>query len=111
MVCPQPLKGVEIRALRKLKRNYNGLTYVFVSERQVPLTKRTVQHIVTKAGRLADLEFTIHPHMLRHSTGFYLADKGHNTRAIQSYLSHASIKNTVIYTALSHRRVNEFWDD
>ena len=36
--------------------------------------------------------------MLRHSTGFYLANKGHDTRAIQGYLGHANIKNTVIYT-------------
>ena len=111
LASTHPLRGVEIRALRKLKRVYNNSVYVFVSERQAPLTKRTVQHIVTRAGRLADLDFTIHPHMLRHSTGFYLANKGHDTRAIQSYLGHANIKNTVIYTALSHQRFNEFWDD
>ncbi len=111
LASTHPLRGVEIRALRKLKRDYNSSTYVFVSERKAPLTKRTVQHIVARAGRLADLDFTIHPHMLRHSTGFYLANKGQDTRAIQSYLGHANIKNTVIYTALSHQRFNNFWDD
>ena len=111
LASTHPLRGVEIRALRKLKRGYNNSVYVFVSERKAPLTKRTVQHIIARAGRLADLDFTIHPHMLRHSTGFYLANKGHDTRAIQSYLGHANIKNTVIYTALSHQRFNEFWDD
>ncbi len=111
LASTHPLRGVEMRALRKLKRDYNSSTYVFVSERKAPLTKRTVQHIITRAGRLADLDFTIHPHMLRHSTGFYLANKGHDTRSIQGYLGHANIKNTVIYTALSHQRFNEFWDD
>ncbi len=111
LASTHPLRGVEIRALRKLKKGYNSSIYVFVSERKAPLTKRTVQHIVTRAGRLADLDFTIHPHMLRHSTGFYLANKGHDTRSIQSYLGHANIKNTVIYTALSHQRFNEFWND
>ncbi len=111
LASTHPLRGVEIRALRKLKRGYNNSIYVFVSERKAPLTKRTVQHIVTRAGQLAYLDFTIHPHMLRHSTGFYLANKGHDTRSIQSYLGHANIKNTVIYTALSHQRFNEFWND
>jgi len=59
-----PLKGLEIRSLRRLKRDYDSL-YVFSSERKAPLTKRTVQHIIARAGRLADLDFPIHPHMLR----------------------------------------------
>jgi len=49
--------------------------------------------------------------MLRHSTGFYLANKGHDTRSIQAYLGHANIKNTVLYTELSAQRFNDFWED
>jgi len=105
-----PLKGLEIRALRKLKRSYESL-YVFSSERKAPLTNRTVQHIISRAGQLAGIDFPIHSHMLRHSTGFYLANKGKDTRSIQSYLGHANIKNTVIYTNLSAERFNDFWDD
>jgi len=59
----------------------------------------------------AGFSFPIHPHMLRHSTGFYLANLGHDTRAIQGYLGHANIKNTVIYTELSPERFKEFWRD
>jgi site-specific recombinase XerD len=47
----------------------------------------------------------------RHSTGFYLANNGHDTRAIQSYLGHSNIKNTVIYTELSPQRFKNFWQD
>jgi site-specific recombinase XerD len=49
--------------------------------------------------------------MLRHSTGFYLANRGEDTRAIQSYMGHANIKNTVIYTELSPLRFKNFWHD
>ncbi|MEE9573562.1 MAG: tyrosine-type recombinase/integrase [Candidatus Neomarinimicrobiota bacterium] len=66
---------------------------------------------MSRAGRLASIDFPIHSHMLRHSTGFYLANKGKDTRSIQSYLGHANIKNTVIYTNLSAERFNDFWDD
>lgn len=106
-----PIRGKELRALRKLQRNYPSTPYVFVSERKAPLTVRAVQHIVARAGKLAQLPFPIHPHMLRHSTGFYLANKGEDTRAIQSYMGHANIKNTVIYTELSPQRFNDFFDD
>jgi site-specific recombinase XerD len=32
--------------------------------------------------------FPIHPHMLRHSAGYKLANEGHDTRSIQQYLGH-----------------------
>lgn len=107
-----PLRGIELRALRQLKRaNSEAPSYIFVSERNAPLTARTVRHIVARAGEKANFKFTVHPHMLRHSTGFYLANQGHDTRAIQSYMGHANIKNTVIYTQLSAKRFNLFWKD
>lgn len=106
-----PLRGVELRALRQIQREYNDSTYVFVSERKAPLTARSVRHIIARAGKSAFFTFSIHPHMLRHSTGFYLANQGHDTRAIQSYLGHANIKNTVIYTELAPQRFNDFWND
>lgn len=106
-----PLRGVELRALRQLKRDYPDSPYVFISERKAPLTTRTVRHIIARAGEYSKFEFTIHPHMLRHSTGFYLANKGHDTRAIQSYMGHSNIKNTIIYTELSPNRFNNFWGD
>lgn len=106
-----PLRGVELRALRRLKRDYGDSPYVFVSERKAPLTARTVHHIIARAGEEAGFSFSIHPHMLRHSTGFYLANHGHDTRAIQSYMGHANIKNTVIYTELSPKRFEKFWKD
>jgi site-specific recombinase XerD len=38
-------------------------------------------------------------HMLRHSTGFVLANKGMDTRWLQRYFGHASITNTARCTA------------
>jgi type 1 fimbriae regulatory protein FimB/type 1 fimbriae regulatory protein FimE len=106
-----PLRGVELRALRQLKRECSDSPYVFISERKAPLTARTVHHIIARAGELAQVGFTVHPHMLRHSTGFYLANKGEDTRAIQSYMGHSNIKNTTIYTELSPQRFNKFFND
>jgi type 1 fimbriae regulatory protein FimB/type 1 fimbriae regulatory protein FimE len=106
-----PVRGIELRALKTLKRSNPDAAYVFMSERGAPLSDRTVRQIVAKAGEHANLGFTVHPHMLRHSTGFYLANKGEDTRAIQSYMGHVNIKNTVIYTELSPKRFNQFWND
>jgi len=106
-----PLRGPELRALRRLLRDYHQIPYVFCSERKAPLSGRALYHIVARAGETGNFPFKVHPHMLRHSTGFYLAGQGHDTRAIQGYMGHANIKNTVIYTELSAGRFNNFWSD
>ena len=106
-----PLRGTELRALRQLRRENQDGQYIFMSERGTPLTTRTVRHIISKAGELAKLGLSVHPHMLRHSTGFFLASSGQDTRAIQSYLGHSNIKNTVIYTQLAPNRIKNFWQD
>ena len=105
-----PLSGSEIRALRSLKRE-STTPYIFNSNRGNPLSVRTVRLIVAQAGQRAGFEYSIHPHMLRHSTGFYLAMNGQDTRAIQHYLGHASITSTVIYTHLDPSRFNGFFTD
>jgi len=106
-----PLRGVELRALRRLKRDYPDTQFVFVTERNGPMTPDAARKVIVRAGKLAELEFPIHPHMLRHATGYYLASKGYDTRAIQAYMGHRNIQNTVRYTELSPNRFKGFWQD
>lgn len=106
-----PLRGVELRALRELRRDWPDSQYVFCSERGSPLTARTVRDIVARAGDAAGLLFPVHPHMLRHALGYYLAGQGQDTRAIQHYLGHRSITHTVRYTELSPERFQGFFLD
>lgn len=106
-----PIRGPELRALRKLLRDYPDTAYVFVSERKAPLTTDTVRKIVRRAGHKAGVEFPVHPHMLRHSTGYKLANDGQDTRAIQHYLGHRNIQHTTRYTELSADRFKNFWQD
>ena len=106
-----PIRGPEIRALRRLQREYPETPYVFVTERKGPLTPSTVRKIVARAGREAKLPFPVHPHMLRHACGYKLANDGHDTRAIQQYLGHKNITHTVRYTELAADRFNGFWQD
>ena len=106
-----PLRGPELRALRRLQREDSSAAYVFVSERRAPLTPDAVRKIVGRAGREAGIEFPIHPHMLRHATGYKLANDGHDTRAIQQYLGHRNIQHTTRYTDLAPNRFKNFWRD
>lgn len=106
-----PLRGPELRALRRLQRDYTMMPYVFTSERKAPLTDDAIRKIVGRAGREAKLPFSVHPHMLRHACGYKLAQAGQDTRAIQHYLGHKNIQHTVRYTQLSAERFKGFWKD
>jgi type 1 fimbriae regulatory protein FimE len=106
-----PLHGPELRALRRIQRDYPISAYVFTGERRGPLTTSTVRKMVARAGVAAGLDFPVHPHMLRHAAGYKLANDGQDTRAIQHYLGHRNICHTVLYTNLSPERFKDFWKD
>jgi type 1 fimbriae regulatory protein FimE len=106
-----PLRGPEIRALRRLRREYGTSPYVFVTERRGAMTDSSVRKIIARAGDHAQFGFPVHPHMLRHACGFKLANEGHDTRAIQHYLGHRNIQHTVRYTELAADRFKRFWSD
>jgi type 1 fimbriae regulatory protein FimB/type 1 fimbriae regulatory protein FimE len=106
-----PLSGPEIRALRRLRRDYSDSPFLFSTERRGPMTASGVRKMVARAGREAGLPFPVHPHQLRHSCGYTLANKGVDTRSLQAYLGHRAISSTVIYTQLSPQRFHGFWGD
>lgn len=106
-----PLFGLELRALRKIKRTYPHTSYVFMSERGTPMTTSTFRKIVARAGVEAELGLPVHPHMLRHSTGYKLANDSQDTRTIQQYLGHKNIRHTVRYTELSAEKFAHLWPD
>jgi integrase len=104
-----PIRGDEIRALRKLRRENPTEAYVFVSERGGPMSTLGFHHLMVRLGKAAKMPFAVHPHMLRHACGFKLANDGHDTRALQHYLGHKNIQHTVRYTELSPDRFRDFW--
>ena len=58
--------------------------------------------------KVAKMPFSVHPHMLRHATGFKLANQGGDTRSLQQYLWHKNIQHTVRYTELSQNGFGTF---
>ena len=106
-----PMEGDEIRLCRSWfkKRPNSAKGFVFVSERGSPLTRQSAWRIVAEAGNLAGLGLDVHPHMLKHSCGYYLANKGLDTRLIQDYMGHKQIQNTVRYTQVNAKRFEGLW--
>jgi type 1 fimbriae regulatory protein FimB/type 1 fimbriae regulatory protein FimE len=102
------LHGPELRALRPLQ---GSSPYVFVTEAGTPVTTAWFLRMVRRTGRAARLPFQVHPHMLRHSTAYKLANDGHDTRSLAHYLGHRNLQSTARYTALAPDRFARFWKD
>ena len=83
---------------------------LFLSEQRTPLNRATVWLMMQKYAKAAGLsDLAVHPHMLRHSCGFDLANRGNDTRLIQGYLGHQNIQHTVKYTELAPNRFDKLY--
>jgi type 1 fimbriae regulatory protein FimB len=104
-----PIAGDELRAIKRyLAIRVDALPWLFISERGQPLTRQSVNYLVGAAAARAGLP-PVHPHMLRHSCGFSLANRGYDLRLIQDYLGHRDPKHTVRYTRVSAGRFAGLW--
>jgi site-specific recombinase XerD len=106
-----PLDERELRGLRRLQKASQG-RYVFSNERGASVTeaafRKTLARIAATVPCLAGLN--VHAHMLRHSCGYALANRGMDTRSLQHFLGHRDIQNTVIYTTMAADRFDKVWD-
>ena len=97
-----PIRGDEMRGLRKLRREHPSDAYVFNSERGGP---------IQRLGEAAKMPFAIHPHMLRHACGYKLANDGYEYPRLaalsrpQKYPTHGALHRPVA------RSLPRLWKD
>ena len=106
-----PLQEDELRALTKLNAFYKqkDITspFIFVNIKlKLQLTRFYFNKLCSFINDNNVVSIKVTPHTFRHSCGYYLANKGYDTRLIQDYLGHKNIQNTEIYTQLAGCRFN-----
>jgi integrase len=106
-----PLRSVELRLLGKLRAKDPHAQYVLMTERGTPWSTSNWRKVLGRLATVAKLPVSVNPHALRHATGFYLAGKGADTRALSHYLGHRSLQSSERYTAQSAARFKDFWRD
>jgi len=107
-----PMTDEAIQALkeyldaRKKRRNAKG-DALFITRAGERIKKRDIQRMVPYYARKAEITKRISPHSIRHSIATHLLDRGMDLRYVQSFLRHADISSTQIYTHVSTRRLRE----
>ncbi len=83
---------------------------VFLNHSSSRLSTRSVRAIVKKYSRLANVNWDLHPHSLRHAFATHLLADGADLRAIQELLGHVSLSTTQRYTQVSIEQLISSYD-
>lgn len=83
---------------------------VFLNHRGGRLGGRAIGTLVKKYARLANVNWDLHPHSLRHAFATHLLADGADLRAIQELLGHVSLSTTQRYTQASIEQLMAVYD-
>ncbi len=109
-----PLPDVIIPLMKEyinLRKPKNGSTALILNRSGVRLTARSIQRLVKKYQKKANLEDKkVTPHTLRHAFATHLLANAVDIRVIQELLGHASLSTTQLYTHVSLEHLRKSYD-
>lgn len=74
------------------------------------MTRDAFADMLGKTAKKAGLD-DVHPHLLRHATGFKLVNQGFDSLSLAAYLGHRNVNNTKRYTKMDSHRFDGLWRD
>jgi integrase/recombinase XerD len=93
-----PLPQTLLHNLRQYYLVYCPKDYLFEGQNGGNYSAKSIQSFIKKYARVAKIQKSVTPHMLRHSYATHQLENGVNIRYAQALLGHNSIKTTELYT-------------
>lgn len=98
-LCVKALEQYLDRGRPGLLRGHRGVNQLFLSMRGKPLSREWIWKLVKTSDSHAS------PHKLRHSCATHMVEHGADLRTVQTFLGHADIATTQVYTHLALGRL------
>lgn len=96
-----------LELLRIYVKQFQPKVYLFEGQNGGKYSGTSIQKLMRKHRKLANIKKRATPHTLRHSFATHLLDNGTDIRFIQELLGHAHISTTQIYTHVSTQSMKE----
>jgi site-specific recombinase XerD len=98
-----PMQPDVLKAIRSyLRTRADESPYLFLSNRNVPMSRYMLHHLMQTYGELAGLPVEKRKlHCLKHSSATPLLDAGADLAFVKDWLGHANIQTTTIYARLT----------
>ena len=105
-----PVREHLLRQSRSYAPTPRDFEAVFVNYCGGRLQVRAIREIVKKYTRLANVNWDVHPHSLRHAFATHLLADGADLRVIQELLGHSSLSTTQRYTHTTIEQLMAVYD-
>ena len=94
--------------LRKYYKKYRPKTYLFEGKRRgKKYSVKSIQEIIMKARKKANIRKHVTIHTLRHTFATHLTEQGVSLRVVQELLGHEDPRTTEIYTHVSTTELSQ----
>jgi integrase/recombinase XerC len=110
-VLPQMASRVRtyINRLQEMGISTTSNSPLIVSTKGATLSRVTIQRIVERGLKGANVQGKRSPHVLRHTFATHLLNKGADMRDIQELMGHSSLRTTQCYTHNSITQLQEVY--
>ena len=82
---------------------------LFLNHHGNQLTERGIEDILNRIIKKGGFDFSLHPHMLRHTFATHMLDNGADLKVVQELLGHENLSTTQIYTHVSNERLRRVY--